>query len=137
MQRILDQVVLEHLLGQQLLQSRVLGLQVLEPLGIGHAHAAELAAPQVVRGLTEAMPSAQVLDRHAGLGFAQEADDLLFGKTLLHVQSPRGRELDSKRRCYSKSGGTSPPHVDHAAIPRKLRRRVQYVQGEALPKHWR
>ncbi len=26
------------------------------------------------------MPSAQVLDRHAGLGFAQEADDLLFGK---------------------------------------------------------
>ncbi|RBB22199.1 hypothetical protein BRO04_20200, partial [Xanthomonas oryzae pv. oryzae] len=80
MQRILDQVVLEHLLGQQLLQSRVLGLQVLEPLGIGHAHAAELAAPQVVGSLTEAMPSAQVFDRHAGLGFAQEADDLLFGK---------------------------------------------------------
>ncbi len=26
------------------------------------------------------MPSAQVFDRHAGLGFAQEADDLLFGK---------------------------------------------------------
>ncbi|KTR16003.1 hypothetical protein NS64R_22075 [Enterobacter hormaechei subsp. xiangfangensis] len=79
----------------------VLGLQVLEPLGIGHAHAAELAAPQVVGRLTEAMPSAQVLDRHAGLGFAQEADDLLFGKALLYVQSPRGRELDSKRRCYS------------------------------------
>ncbi|AAW73772.1 unknown protein [Xanthomonas oryzae pv. oryzae KACC 10331] len=105
LQRILDQVVLEHLLGQQLLQSRVLGLQVLEPLGIGHAHAAELAAPQVVGRLTEAMPSAQVLDRHAGLGFAQEADDLLFGKALLHVPSPRGRELDSKLRCYSKSGG--------------------------------
>ncbi|WP_290439238.1 integrase core domain-containing protein [Xanthomonas oryzae] len=55
------------------------------------------------------MPSAQVLDRHAGLGFAQEADDLLFGKALLHVQSPRGRELDSKLRCYSKSGGASLP----------------------------
>ncbi|AAW73513.1 unknown protein [Xanthomonas oryzae pv. oryzae KACC 10331] len=105
LQRILDQVVLEHLLGQQLLQSRVLGLQVLEPLGIGHAHAAELAAPQVVGRLTEAMPSAQVLDRHAGLGFAQEADDLLFGKALLHVPSPRGRELDSKLRCYSNLGG--------------------------------
>ncbi|WP_236726987.1 hypothetical protein, partial [Xanthomonas cannabis] len=38
-------------------------------------------------------------------GFAQEADDLLFGKTLLHVQSPWGRELDSKLRCYSKLGG--------------------------------
>ncbi|MGV7180656.1 hypothetical protein, partial [Xanthomonas axonopodis] len=36
---------------------------------------------------------------------AQEADDLLFGKTLLHVQSPWGRELDSKLRCYSKLGG--------------------------------
>ncbi|MEN9115106.1 hypothetical protein, partial [Xanthomonas perforans] len=38
-------------------------------------------------------------------GFAQEADDLFFGKTLLHVQSPWGRELDSKLRCYSKLGG--------------------------------
>ncbi|AJQ87560.1 hypothetical protein BE73_11095 [Xanthomonas oryzae pv. oryzicola] len=54
------------------------------------------------------MPPAQVLDRHAGLGFAQEADDLFFGKTLLHVQSPRGRELDSKPRCYSNSGGRRP-----------------------------
>ncbi|AKO16886.1 hypothetical protein ACU12_15340 [Xanthomonas oryzae pv. oryzicola] len=61
MQRLLDQGVLEHLLGQQLLQSRVLGLQVLEPLGIGHAHAAELAAPQVVGRLTEAMPSGRGL----------------------------------------------------------------------------
>ncbi|WP_204375487.1 hypothetical protein, partial [Xanthomonas arboricola] len=40
--------------------------------------------------------------------FAQEADDLLFGKTLLHVQSPWGRELDSKLRCYSKLGGRRP-----------------------------
>ncbi|WP_234424477.1 hypothetical protein, partial [Xanthomonas fragariae] len=36
---------------------------------------------------------------------AQEANDLLFGKALLHVQSPRGRELDSKLRRYSKLGG--------------------------------
>ncbi|MEN9112401.1 hypothetical protein WH526_08430, partial [Xanthomonas perforans] len=41
----------------------------------------------------------------ARFGFAQEADDLFFGKTLLHVQSPWGRELDSKLRCYSKLGG--------------------------------
>ncbi|MEP9619369.1 hypothetical protein QYF94_19855, partial [Xanthomonas perforans] len=45
------------------------------------------------------------LDRHTGISFAQEADDLFFRKTLLHVQSPRVRELDSKLRCYSKSGG--------------------------------
>ncbi|WP_414367105.1 hypothetical protein, partial [Xanthomonas campestris] len=44
-------------------------------------------------------------------GFAQKADDLLVSKTFLHVQSPRGRELDSKLRRYSKLGGrrlTSP-----------------------------
>ncbi|OLI65089.1 hypothetical protein IXO99_07370, partial [Xanthomonas oryzae pv. oryzae] len=46
---------------------------------IVYAHAAELAAPQVVRGLTEAMPMAEILDRHAGLGFAQEVNDLFFG----------------------------------------------------------
>ncbi|MFA4262514.1 hypothetical protein P2B81_21110, partial [Xanthomonas perforans] len=40
-----------------------------------------------------------------GISFAQEADDLFFRKTLLHVQSPRVRELDSKLRCYSKLGG--------------------------------
>ncbi|WP_238532097.1 hypothetical protein, partial [Xanthomonas phaseoli] len=33
------------------------------------------------------------------------ANDLFFGKALLHVQSPSVRELDSKLRCYSKSGG--------------------------------
>ncbi|WP_209018937.1 hypothetical protein, partial [Xanthomonas axonopodis] len=38
-------------------------------------------------------------------GLAQKANDLFLGKTLLHVQSPSGRELDSKLACYSKSGG--------------------------------
>ncbi|MCE4308098.1 hypothetical protein LYZ79_15955, partial [Xanthomonas hortorum pv. vitians] len=38
-------------------------------------------------------------------GFAQEANDLFLGKALLHVQSPRGRELDSKLGRYSKLGG--------------------------------
>ncbi|OLI45198.1 hypothetical protein IXO141_03930, partial [Xanthomonas oryzae pv. oryzae] len=36
---------------------------------------------------------------------------------LLHVQSPRGRELDSKLRCYSKSGDVEiqhcAPHLIH------------------------
>jgi len=50
------------------------------------------------------MPPASVLDRYARFGFAQAADDLLFGKTLLHVQSAGGRELDSKLRCYPKLG---------------------------------
>ncbi|WP_274396013.1 LysR substrate-binding domain-containing protein [Xanthomonas campestris] len=51
------------------------------------------------------MPPAQILDGDAAFGFAQKADDLLVSKTFLHVQSPRGRELDSKLRRYSKLGG--------------------------------
>jgi len=39
--------------------------------------------------------AAQLLDRHAGLSLLQKPDDLLFGKSLLHVQSLMG--LDSKR----------------------------------------
>ncbi|ABJ89985.1 hypothetical protein XOO4871 [Xanthomonas oryzae pv. oryzae KACC 10331] len=31
------------------------------------------------------MPPAPVPDRYARIGFPQEADDLFFGKTLLHV----------------------------------------------------
>src|SRR5690606_1729513 len=67
-QDVLNDLVLEHLLGQQLLQSSVLGFQLLQALGVWHAHAAELAAPQVVRRLAEAMLAAQLLDRQPGLG---------------------------------------------------------------------
>src|SRR3546814_45785 len=102
---VLDDLVLEHLLGQELLQPPVLGLQLLQALRIGHAHAPELAAPQVVRGFAEAVLATQLLDRQPGLGLTQEADDLLFGKALLHVQSPCSGELDSRSRRYSKPGG--------------------------------
>src|SRR5690606_17407265 len=104
-QGVLDDVVLEQLLGQQLLQPRVLGLQLLEPLGLWHAHAAKLAAPQVVGGLAKAVLAAQLLDRQPRLGLTQEADDLFLGKALLHVQSPSRWGLDSKSLRYSKAGG--------------------------------
>ena len=35
----------------------------------------------------------------------QEANDLFFGKALLHVQSPSRWGLNSKSLCYSKLGG--------------------------------
>ena len=69
-----------------------------------HAHTAKFATPQVVRGPAEAMATAQVLHRHAGFSLLREADDLLFGKALLHVQSPWVEELDSKPLRYSKMG---------------------------------
>ncbi|RBB07115.1 type VI secretion system tip protein VgrG, partial [Xanthomonas oryzae pv. oryzae] len=67
--------------------------------------------------------------------FAQDADDLFFGKTLLHVQSPRGRELDSQLRCYSNLGGRRgrqrrrPPPAAVAAAA------VNSTRGRALPRH--
>src|SRR5690606_13592 len=102
---VLDHLVLKHLLGQELLQPAVLDLQLLQTLGVGHAHAPEPAPPQVVRGLAETVLAAQLLDRQSGLGLTQEADDLLFGKALLHVQSPCSGELDSRSPRYSKPGG--------------------------------
>jgi hypothetical protein len=41
---------------------------------------------------------------HNGLGLAQKAKNLLFGKALLHVQSPSRGGLDSKPSRYSNLG---------------------------------
>lgn len=66
----------------------VLEFELLEPLSAGHAHAAKLAALQVITGLQEAVPAAQLGHRQSRFGFPQEANDLLFCISLLHVQSP-------------------------------------------------
>lgn len=50
------------------------------------------------------MSPAQFFDRHARFRFTQKADDLLVAVTLLHVQSPSTRLLDSRYSCYSISG---------------------------------
>lgn len=41
----------------------------------------------MVRGLTEPVSAAKFLPRHANFGVTQEANDLLFGRPLLHIQS--------------------------------------------------
>ncbi len=53
------------------------------------------------------MPSATSLYCYARVGLTQEADDLLFGSSLLHVQSPWVGELESELLRYSKSGVAS------------------------------
>ena len=103
-QRVVDDLVLQHRLGQQLLQPRVLCPQFPQTLGLGHAHPAELVPPLLVRGLAEPVQPAQVFHRQACSSLTQEADDLFFGKPLLHVQSPLVGELDSRSGRYSKSG---------------------------------
>jgi len=85
----LDDIVLKDSLAQQFLQARVLRLKVLQPLGSGNTDASKLAASWVVGGLDEAVVAVQMLDRNAGLRFAQEANDLFVGKVLRHVSSWR------------------------------------------------
>ncbi|GAP66864.1 hypothetical protein MBSD_n2179 [Mizugakiibacter sediminis] len=70
------------------------------------------------------MLAAKVLHRQAGFRLTQEADDLLFGKALLHVQSPSDGGLDSKPQCYSKAGGrrTTAWHMQICAEPRVVSR---------------
>src|SRR5690606_34123412 len=86
------------------LQPGVLGLELLQALGVGHAHPAELAPLQVVRRLAEAVLAAELLDRQPCLGLTQEAGDLFLGEALLHVQSPFRWGLESRSLRYSKAG---------------------------------
>jgi len=79
-------LVLHHGLGQQPLQACVLRLKLLQGLGIRQIHTANLAAPEVLTSLREAVPAAS--NRQARFRITQEANDLFFGKSRLHVQSP-------------------------------------------------
>src|SRR5690606_4070321 len=77
--------------GQQLFQPAVLQFEILEPFGIRHGHATELGAPSVERGITEAMPPAQLLYRHTGLRLLQKVENLFFCKTLFHCRLLLGK----------------------------------------------
>ena len=66
---------------------------------------AHAAAAQVVACLREGVLTAQLRNRHSGLRFPQETNDLFFAESLLHVQSPCRGGLDSKARRYSIPGG--------------------------------
>ena len=70
------------------------------------------AGNQRLRGLTGSMLAAEVLDRHAGLGFdfAQEADDLFYEKELLRIQSQPLR-TGIQTAPLLNPGGTSPFHL--------------------------
>lgn len=70
-QRLTAQPVLQHRLGQQLLQPRVLRLERFEPLRIRHIHAAVLASPEVIARLREPVATAQILDRYTALRFTE------------------------------------------------------------------
>lgn len=115
----LQRFVIQHRLGQHILELGVLRFQRLEPLGVGHIQAAELAAPQVEGGIAETVLAAQLLDRGASGRPLQEANDLLVGETLLYV---RPRSWDGLYLSQAGPGNRGQVTPDGAAQEAQINR---------------
>ena len=81
----------QHLVGQQLLQLRVLVFQGLQALGVRHVHAAILRLPVIQRRLGDPVLAGQVASLRTRLVLAEHRDDLL----LYSVSSSQGVTFDS------------------------------------------
>ena len=77
-QHLAGHLDLELRFRQELLKPAIFGFKLFQALRVRDAHPAELAPPEVVTGLREPVPAAQVLHREACLGLPQEPDDLRF-----------------------------------------------------------
>jgi hypothetical protein len=69
---------IQHLFGQKLLQFGVLVLELLQPLRLGHIHAAVLGFPVVQHRFTDAVLARQIRRLRSCLVLLQNPDDLLF-----------------------------------------------------------
>src|SRR5215211_9465373 len=89
-QQPLERLVVEHGVGQQLLEAEVLLLQRSEPLGLRHVHPGILGAPLVEGRRRDVVAPAKLVELRARLVLADDADDLLLGETALaHLSSSR------------------------------------------------
>jgi hypothetical protein len=79
-------------LGQESLELAVLGFELMQALGFGALHTAELDATPAERRLTESAVAVRPSNWQANHGLLEKADDLLFGEpTLLNASnSPVG-----------------------------------------------
>jgi hypothetical protein len=75
---VLQNRIVEHRFGQELLQLGVLDLKSLQTLGIGYVHAAKLRLVIVEAGRADAVLAANLRRRHARLVLLQDGDDLPF-----------------------------------------------------------
>lgn len=66
---ILERRIIQHALGQQPLEPRILRFQGLEALRVGYGHATEFRLPDVVRRIADSVLAAQLCDLRACLGF--------------------------------------------------------------------
>src|SRR5205823_14469713 len=94
-QKLLQRSVVEHRLGQQLLQLAVLVFEHPQPLGLRHIHAAVFALPVVQGGFRYAVLARQVSRLCPSLVLAQNRNDLLFREpaTLHRPSLQQGRTL--------------------------------------------
>jgi len=77
-ERLAERGCVQHLLGEQLLQLRVLVLELLQPLGLGDVPAAVLGLPAVKRRFRDAVLARQIGGLRPGLVLLQHTNDLLF-----------------------------------------------------------
>src|SRR6056297_1312100 len=105
-EHFLERRDIEHLLRQHLLQLRILGLQRLQPPGVGHFHAAILRPPLVEGRIANPVLAAQILCAQPSLVLLQNANDLFFAETAsLHRLSPSvENRLTSNRGLFRGAG---------------------------------
>lgn len=84
---------MQHRFGQQLLELGVIRLQHPQALDVEHAHPAELLAPDVERGVAEAVLTAQVIRRGTRGRLFKEANNPSDCVSLLHVRPTPGDGL--------------------------------------------
>src|SRR5690606_23864998 len=120
---ILQRRIVEHGVGQQTLQPRVLVLQRLQPARLRDIHPAEAGLPVVDRGVADPVLAAQVGDRNSRLMLLQNSDDLLFREAAaLHVlvlsigQNELQSGLERRGNVTMKAG--SPPFLCSLAMTR-------------------
>ena len=71
----------QHLISDNPLELRILGLEVLEASRLRRLHTAELLTPGVKRRLTDTVAPTEFVRLRSGLGLVKNANDLLFGET--------------------------------------------------------
>src|SRR3974390_2376015 len=90
-QQILQRRLVELGLSQQLLQLRVLGLQLLEPPCLRDRHPRVLRLPVIEGGIGDPVLATQLLALRPSLSLLQDGNDLLLGEPLrFHGPLPLG-----------------------------------------------
>src|SRR3954470_9072793 len=84
----LQRLVIERLLRDNLLEPRILVLELAQTLRVADLHAAELCTPAIERLLGHAHSPAHIADLRAGLDFLQRSDDLFFSAAARSTHRP-------------------------------------------------